>query len=340
MPMNSSMLTKLDERAGTSSPTPGNAKISGRQGFAGWALSASLLACTPAQHRAGQLQVPPTVPSAQVRANTTPPGPVESVASSDEPELSATTGAPQAEPGPLEMGSFEAAVVRWGATQPNSPLFLVAHGAGGQAEWHCRHYAAMLGPDCTLVCMRGKRMVTRDPERGYYFANHHALAEEIAAARAALVQSHASRVALNSAVYVGYSQGATMGVLAVAEHGDWWPRLLLVEGGYDSWSASLARQFAVSGGQRVLFVCGTEHCRSRAQASQGLLERAHVKTKLLAAPGAGHRADGPVGAAVRRGMRWLLDGDSVFEGVHRVLAADSPADLPKASTANHALLPQ
>lgn len=334
------MLTKLDDRAGTSSPTLVSPKIGGRLSLVGWALAASLLACTPAQHQVGEHKGPPRASVAPIRAGTARLGVDASVPPSAEPALSATPAAPPAEPGPLEMSPFEAAVVRWGATQPASPLFLIAHGAGGQAEWHCQHYAAMLGPDCTLVCMRGKRMVTRDPARGYYFPNHHALAEEIAATRAALVQSHASRVALNSAVYMGYSQGATMGVLAVAEHGDWWPRLLLVEGGYDSWSSALARQFAVSGGQRVLFVCGTEHCRSRAQASQGLLERAHVKTKLLAAPGAGHRADGPVGAAVRRGLRWLLDGDSVFEGVHRVLATDSSAEVTSSSAANHALLPQ
>ena len=226
-------------------------------------------------------------------------------------------------PSSLAIDHFEPAVLRWAATEARAPLFIITHGAGGLAQWHCQHYAALLGPASTLLCPRGKRMFASEPERGYYFPNHVVLGEEIRGARDAILRHYAARIREEAVVYVGYSQGASMGVLVVAEHGDWWPRLLLVEGGYDSWSALLSKRYAASGGHRVLFVCGTAHCRDRARASASLLERAGVAARLRVASGAGHRPDGPVAAAVRDGLRWLLDDDSAFSQIRDTLAASA-----------------
>src|SRR5664280_1269910 len=152
--------------------------------------------------------------------------------------------APRAEPSPasiplslptsLPISGFEPAVIRFPDDRQASPLFVVTHGAGGQANWHCSHYAELLGPSAALLCPCGKRMVTRDPARGYYYPDHIALSGELTAVRAA-VEEHSDLLQLEASVYIGYSQGASMGVLAVASHGDWWPRLALVEGGYDAW---------------------------------------------------------------------------------------------------------
>jgi predicted esterase len=182
----------------------------------------------------------------------------------------------------------------------------------------------MLGPAGTLVCLKGKRMFINDPSRGYYYPDHIALGREVSRARVALMGHYADRLFLNEAVYVGYSQGASMGALAVAEHGDWFPRLLLVEGGFDAWSAALAKQYAQTGGKRVLFVCGTDRCQKRARQSMFLLQRSGVATELRYAPGAGHRPDGPVADKVRDGLRWLLDDSPELSRVHSGLAT-SPA---------------
>jgi predicted esterase len=217
-------------------------------------------------------------------------------------------------PTSIPISGFEPAVVRFPDDRQASPLFVVTHGAGGQANWHCSHYADLLGPAAALLCPCGKRMVTRDPARGYYYPDHIALSGELSAVRAA-VEEHSDLLQLEASVYIGYSQGASMGVLAVASHGDWWPRLALVEGGYDAWYPALAKQYHASGGQRVLFVCGTEHCRKLAAQAVTLLTRAGVNARLLTAPGAGHRPDGPVAARVREGLIWLLEGDNRFERV-------------------------
>ncbi len=208
------------------------------------------------------------------------------------------------------MEPFESAELRLAESLRGAPVFVITHGAGGTAEWHCQHYAMLLGPDCTLLCLKGKRMFANDPSRGYYYPNHIELGRELSHARQALLSSHLERMDASSIVYVGYSQGATMGVLATAEHGDWFPRMLLVEGGFENWSALLAKKYADSGGRRVLFVCGTERCRKRGALSVALLRQHHVQAQLRVAPGAGHRPDGPVAQQVRDGMPWLLADDT------------------------------
>jgi predicted esterase len=218
-------------------------------------------------------------------------------------------------PSALAVDGFEPSVMRLTDDHRPAPLFIIAHGAGGQAQWHCAQYATMLGPSAALLCLTGKRIVTRDPTRGYYYPDHHWLLDELLAAHASIHASHSSALLGSGGVYIGYSQGASMGVLAVAPHGDLWPRLALVEGGFDTWSPRLAHAFYGRGGQRVLFVCGTEHCRKGAIQSVTTLERAGVTARLLTATHAGHRPDGPVAARVKEGLSWLLQGDPRYDNV-------------------------
>lgn len=223
-------------------------------------------------------------------------------------------------PSSLPIDGFESSVIRLRADRQPGPLFVVAHGAGGQASWHCRHYEAMLGPTAVLLCLAGKRMVTHDPTRGFYYPDHIQLSEELTAAWTSMLQRHAAAILGTDGVYIGYSQGASMGVLAAGPHGELWPRLALVEGGYDTWSLALARSYRDRGGRRVLFVCGTQHCRKQASQAAAILERAGVASRVLTAKNAGHRPDGPVAARVNEGLIWLLQDDPRYENVLRFLS--------------------
>ncbi len=279
---------------------------------------AVVIGCTAARSQAPRTlpQIPTVKPAVPEKARPRP----ETVAPR------ASQPVPAELPTSLSLAGFEPAVLRLAEDRNPAPTFVITHGAGGQADWHCSHYAELLGPAAALLCLRGKRMVSRDPSRGYYYPNHLELADELVAAHTALLEKHSPAVFSQSSVYAGYSQGASMGVLAVAAHGEWWPRLLLVEGGYDTWSPGLAQRFSASGGQRVLLVCGTEHCRKLAQKAVLMLTQARVEAKLLTAPGAGHRPDGPVGARVREGLVWLLGGDPHFENVLRYLTLEQRAE--------------
>ena len=246
-----------------------------------------------------------------------PPGPATSELEPSTPPLAEL-------PTTLELDGFEPSVLRLATDRRPAPLFVITHGAGGQAAWHCHHYEQMLGPTAGLLCLAGKRMVARDPTRGFYYPDHMRLSDELSAAHAAMFKKYSGALLGTTSVYIGYSQGATMGVLAIAPHGDIWPRLALVEGGYDSWSSALARNFKDNGGQRVLFVCGTEHCRKLAAQARSTLERTGVEARLLTATNAGHRPDGPVAARVKEGLIWLLQGDPHYEDVlNHLNAAES-----------------
>ena len=298
------------------------------------ALAFSILGCTtsPRVHsvrHSAQLAVQVPI-DAGARTESEP------VASSDQTVAPLVTYVPRTEQPPkpeasaddptdLVIDHFEPAAVRWAMSSDRAPLFVVTHGAGGQAQWHCTHYASLLGPDVTLVCPRGKRMYAREPDRGYYYPNHHELQRELREVVETLLNKYAERFAHDALVYVGYSQGASMGVLAVAEQGADFKRLLLVEGGYDNWSELLSKRFVASGGRRVLFVCGTKQCQHGAQTSIGLLKRAGALAQLRNAMGAGHRPDGPVADAVRDGLSWLLDDAREFASIRDNLAKSALA---------------
>jgi len=249
-----------------------------------------------------------------------------------EPIRDVSREAPDAAPQPttLDIPGFEPCVIRLSPLRQPAPLFVVAHGAGGQARWHCHHYEAMLGPAAVLLCLTGKRMVARDPARGYYYPDHIQLSSELTAATTAIRAAHAADLRGDSGVYLGYSQGATMGALAIAEYGADFTRLALVEGGFDSWSATLARRLKNNGGQRVLFVCGTDHCRNRASTAATILATAGLDTKMLYAAHAGHRPDGPVAARVREGLQWLLEGDSRYAEILSHLQQGDGTSVPSA----------
>ncbi len=111
------------------------------------------------------------------------------------PVLPAATGEPlqslrpEAPPTLLPIEGYEPATIRLSRERVTLPLFVVAHGAGGQADWHCNHYEKMLGP-AALLCVSGKRMATRDPSRGYYYPNHMELESELLAARTVMLAQH------------------------------------------------------------------------------------------------------------------------------------------------------
>jgi len=277
------------------------------------ATAMSLVGCVAAQRSEPPLRVPGQQKQAQVPADHTTSATSTNGArpAAIQPVRKSTGEAPETEavPSALSVMGFEPAVLRLSTYRRTAPLFVITHGAGGQAEWHCGHYEVMLGPSASLLCLAGKRMVARDPTRGYYYPDHVVLSSEIVAAREAIREKHAEALLGDSDVYVGYSQGATMGALAVAGYGAFFTRLLLVEGGFDSWSPALARKYKGGGGQRVLFVCGTEHCHRQAAKAASFLSIAGVEVKILYAPYAGHRPDGPVALRVREGLPWLLEGD-------------------------------
>jgi hypothetical protein len=244
----------------------------------------------------------PSGSAAPEHADSTPP---------PEP-ADATPGMPAEQPEPegfelvaLPVPGFLDAVVALPRARGPRPLMVATHGAGGGPEWPCQTWAERVRAERVVLCLRGKALSQRD-DSGFYYPDHRALGAELLAALDALRAAHAARLGDGPGLYVAYSQGASMGALFLADHGKRFPSLILTEGGQREWSASSARRFKTSGGQRVLFVCGGKSCRDAATVSARLLEKAGVAARVEYVPHGGHTDAGAVGKRLDETYEWAL----------------------------------
>ena len=238
--------------------------------------------------------------------------------------------APAAEPAPkgiqpLPVAEFLPALVSWPeAEQWPQPVLVAAHGAGDNAEAHCELWRRLLERRGVVLCLRGRALSRGSPPRGYYFSDHHSLKREALAALDALGRASPRFVDTAGVVYAGYSQGAQMGLLMLADQGARAPRLLLVEGGAGDWSAQRARTFARSGGRAVALVCGTPGCKRNAERSHRRLEAAGVRVTSHYAPGAGHVYWGEVVPHLVDAFAGLTKDDQRWAPPGKHSAGDSP----------------
>lgn len=208
----------------------------------------------------------------------------------------------------LEVPGFLPAVLYLPETNEPRPLVVANHGAGGVPEWECDYWRRLTQGHAVLLCLRGSR-IRNDRPSGYYYKTHLALGAELRAALSVLKERHAARLAPDSGVYAGFSQGAIMGAPVMPEYGNEFPTLALIEGGFQYWSPARARRFAERGGRRVLFACGTTWCANGARAPAEWLEAHGVKVRIEYAEGAGHTAGGEVMKRTEGALPWLLEGD-------------------------------
>jgi len=247
-------------------------------------------------------------------ASVAPPSGEHETGVAVEPVAPALTASEPSEP---PVAHFEAlpvvghldAVVALPAATGRQPVLFATHGAGGAPEHHCAAWRHQLGERGIVVCPRGA-MVNRlvGPDAGFYYPNHFALEKEVLATVESFEAAYPGRFQPESYVYAGYSQGATMGALMLPGHAGRFKRVLLIEGGFDAWALSSARQFARSGGERVAFVCGVAGCQRGAEKSTQLLARADLLTLSRYAPGAGHTYLGAVADRIQEAFHWLVDG--------------------------------
>jgi len=226
------------------------------------------------------------------------------------PKASETPPPPDPQMDTLDVPGFDRALVFLPARSASPPpLVVVAHGAGVVPDDICRTARALFHERAALLCLVGPRVAAR--EEGRYFPDHFALEKLFLASLDALGRAHVDIDRARS-VYLGYSQGATMGALMLPEHGDLCPRLLLVEGGFADWTLARAERFRQRGGERVLFACGTRHCRDLANRAAETLRRAGVDAKIISDLSAGHTYEGALRERVSAELSDFLSGDARF----------------------------
>jgi pimeloyl-ACP methyl ester carboxylesterase len=188
-----------------------------------------------------------------------------------------------------------------------APLVFVAHGAKDLPSAQCELLRAVLGDRGTIVCLAGPRADVREEPR--YFPDHPTLEKILLATSAAFRGAYPDRAPDARTLYVGYSQGATMGALVIASHGSEFRELLLIEGGFTEWTAARAAEFVKAGGRSVAFVCGTKRCAEDAPTSARILRKAGAATTVISSSG-GHVYGPLLREGIARAIRFLDDGSS------------------------------
>ncbi len=252
---------------------------------------------------------PPGSAAAEPQAAPSPPAPL--------PEPSAGAGE---SPTRVELevpGFLPAVVVVPPKTERPAPLVVALHGAGGRPEPHCDRYRELTGGRAFVLCTRGTPNNKHLPEeeRGYFYDGHHRLGQEVLAAMDALAARFPDRVDVGGAVFAGYSQGASMGLLFLhekAEHAARFRRALFVEGGFADWNIALSERMKASGLGRVAIVCGQVKCKTAGDKSLGYLKRAGLEARLSYDSRGGHTYGGAVAPLVESALDWLVEDDARF----------------------------
>ena len=219
----------------------------------------------------------------------------------------ARTGASSSATRHLAVPGFLPSLVVVPSGVDSRPLIVAAHGAGGTPEWECDYWTRLTLGQNFVLCLRGTRI---NPQAGYYFRDHHALDAELTAALAAAHREF-SRILPGSGMYVGFSQGASMGSLIVGKHANELPYVVLIEG-FERWNVALGRAFGQRGGKAVLFACGSRECAVAADVSTRALLQAGPRARAAYAQGAGHTPSGQVEALVASNLAWILAGDAAW----------------------------
>jgi predicted esterase len=288
--------------------------VKSRVGILFFAVSAAACALDPSTPRR-PVAYPPEAPAEQ--------DPVESSASNEPPATSELVdlSAPRsgAEPLPANppfvdfpVPGFPDAVVGLpeGARSPR-PVIVVIHGLGGRPDPNCKAWRAIVRGWGFVLCPRGEydpqRSTPGDPRFTHRGGDR--LLAHIDAALGALEERYAGYADVRAPVLAGFSLGASE-VAALGQRGlSRFPRLAVLEGGLDGWYAPTVEAFAVDGGVRVLFGCGSPWCAPSATAAAIRIgRRAGVEARVASAP-VGHANTPPLQEAIRAELPWFLAGD-------------------------------
>lgn len=203
------------------------------------------------------------------------------------------------------------------------PLLVVAHGAGGGPEWHCDFWSEVVQDAAFVLCLRGKPLGTG--AGAHYFPEHHTLGRLFSSAIDTFDARYGERVDPELGVYIGYSQGATMGAWMLPAHARRFSSALFIEGGYGEWNVKRALEFRDNGGRAAYFACGTKVCNDKASRAVEWFERAGVAARMAFAEGQGHTPAGRVGVLAVEGLAWLLhDAAPAMGAPHLSLWSEIP----------------
>jgi len=195
-----------------------------------------------------------------------------------------------------------------GATSPR-PVLIALHGQADRPEWQCGTWRGVTDAFPFVVCPRGRAVPGSRHPVVYTYEGSRAVAKELRGALEALKKRFDGYVAPSPVVLAGFSLGASYALELAKEEPSFFARVVLIEGGASGWTSALATLFAQRGGQRVVFVCGQEACRTQAERAKLWTERAGADAELIVPGAFGHVWDGRMAAGVKAKWSSVVAGD-------------------------------
>jgi pimeloyl-ACP methyl ester carboxylesterase len=187
-------------------------------------------------------------------------------------------------------------------------VVIVIHGAGDRPERQCRGWRSATSEYPFVICPTGRAWPR------YTHIGGAPLLEYIDGALEALAARYPDYVDTHSPLLAGFSLGAAQVTALAVRYPARFPRIALVEGATKGWSSARLSAFLQGGGKRVLFGCGQDGVRDRAQRIAkwfaGLGLDAHVVFANV-----GHKFAPPLQDAVRGELAWLMEGDERWSAI-------------------------
>ncbi len=273
-------------------------------------LGIVLVGCRRPPARDGDAQ--PTTATAPERGPSVPPAARAVPSSASPPALPPLEGTTPLVA--LEVPGFRRALVSipHGATG-SRPVLVALHGNYDRPEWQCSVWRSELGTRGFILCPRGSpRTDAPASEDRWTYVGQRALEDEVVAGLSALHEQYPGHVDRERPVLVAFSLGAILGARLLGSPKFDFARAVLIEGGYESWSAARAR--ALGPGARLLFACGQAGCMASAGNAAKITARAGVETRVVSGGTAGHTYGDAVARAVGQEWEWLVANDRRWSG--------------------------
>jgi predicted esterase len=183
-----------------------------------------------------------------------------------------------------------------GAREPR-PLMVAVHGAGDRAEWACGGWRMVAGEYAFVVCPQGMKM---DKMR-FAWDSAETIRRRVASAIVAARARFGEYIAEGPTLYVGFSQGATLAGPTLLDAAQFFPFIVLAEGGYGLvQNRALLGKLEARGVESVLLACGTPGCFNTMRAAEPNLTASGIQALIGGDPKSGHNLNGEMQAGLQK----------------------------------------
>jgi predicted esterase len=191
-------------------------------------------------------------------------------------------------------------------------LALALHGNFDRPEWQCEVWRRITRGSVWVLCPRGiPRSDVPASEDRWEWGSLAKTKSELVAAVSALRERFGAHVAPGPMIFTGFSLGAILGARLIQDPELDFGAAVLIEGGYQGWTAAKARALKPRLRQ-LLFGCGQSECRNSFKYQLGpMFEKAGLPARAVADVKAGHTYDEPLASLIAAEWPALLESQKL-----------------------------